>query len=126
MAMRRVRRGRSRRSSAALEPLAHPEYGVCRGFNHEWSVRDLDVELRQHGSLGLVLTVTQTCGTCGTNRTRYLDPASGVRLGSGMEYAEGYVRKGEGRMTADEQGMLRLDWVRTANPAITRRLRRIK
>src|SRR5438105_366121 len=104
----------------------HPEYGLCRGWNHQWPGGPSKADLTTHPTLGLVIEASQHCSQCGSERVRYLDPATGERLAGKMVYNEGYVRVGEGRMPTEEQDALRLDGLRYWTPNVVRRLKRTK
>ena len=77
---------------------------VCRDLHHAWMPHTAK---RVKGGFERELL----CRTCTTVKVQRLD-AQGYVEWSNYRYPEGYVRKGNGRITAAENAMLRLTHIR--------------
>ena len=81
----------------------HPKRAqlICRDVRHSWQPSDAWRE--GHGFVRRLV-----CNRCFATKTQTLD-SEGYVLSTSMSYREGYLRKGEGRTTADEKAQLRLE-----------------
>ncbi len=73
----------------------------CRELSHTW--RPFDVGRHRDG--GFERTIR--CTRCRAKKVQHLD-ASGMLLGSKMEYPKGYLHEGLGRIIGEGRGALRL------------------
>lgn len=78
------------------------EHLICRdtGIRHQWEPANA---YRDKGGFAEVME----CQRCGTTKTRWLT-ADGLPVKTSFEYAEGYVRKGQGRTTRAENAAIRM------------------
>lgn len=76
---------------------------MCRdtGIRHRWDPLNA---VRQ----GREFVETLVCGRCGTTKTRRLTSSGLIKGGTKFAYADGYVRKGEGRVTKAENAKIRM------------------
>lgn len=112
--------------SRKMQQTESPEFGLCRGFNHEFPPprSAADVRWAIHGDLGYIIEVDQHCINCGATRKRFLDPDTGIRVGGTYIYPKGYLRVGLGHITVYEQAEYRFGYLRGLVGA--RRLRRLR
>lgn len=80
-----------------------PEYVVCRDWGHSWAPQGsfLDGKHRQWESSAI-------CRSCTSVRTRRVSSVTGERLDSDIEYADGYLMAGAGRLNTEDRNMIRL------------------
>lgn len=79
------------------------EFLLCRdtGIRHHFD----PLTVRRDGR-GFIETLK--CGRCGAEKDRYLTKTGLVRKNK-MRYPEGYVRKGEGRVSKAENAAIRME-----------------
>ena len=97
-------RSRSRISRKYLD-TAPLEYLECRDMRHGSVAHDVEPVGRDYKQ-------TVRCPRCGTLRTRLVDGRTGI-AGPWKSYnhPEGYLRKGQGRMTREQRGQMRLVYI---------------
>lgn len=80
-------------------------YELCRDLGHPWRLIDSKYLRGQ----GYYLQHLQ-CPNCGSEKDRKIDLRGRLRHPKYL-YVEGYVRHGQGRMTAEQRAEMRLDLV---------------
>lgn len=79
------------------------EYLFCRIVRHSWRYGDVD----ENSTPGVYIQ-EMICPLCGTRKYQDIDAHNGRLLNTRMHYEKDYLLKGLGRMTADDNGLLRL------------------
>ena len=74
---------------------------TCRTYGHNWTPRTV---FHRPGAY----TITQVCGRCGNERYHDMDERGYVLSRWRMNYRDGYLLKGMGRIGADGRSQLRL------------------
>lgn len=81
---------------------ASPEHLMCRdtGIRHQW-------EPHNAAKNGTGFVEMLLCGRCGAEKERYITRTGSI-VKTKFSYPEGYVRQGGGRITKDENALIRL------------------
>lgn len=77
------------------------KYLQCRDLGHNW--RPYDVRRHRDGGFERV----HRCTSCRGRRYQHLT-SDGMILGSRLDYPDGYLHSGQGRITGNSRGALRL------------------
>lgn len=94
----------------------NPNHRMCRVFMHAWDYTTVKKEGKNFLQ-GLI------CIRCGTERWVKINSRTGELGGARYKYAEGYLFKGGGSLTAHERAELRLAEVAGHVPSRRRRRR---
>lgn len=79
----------------------------CRSFGHQWKPRTATMIT---GRLGILMNydVSQFCACCTAIRTALIDRDGWLIGGWKISYPEGYLIKGQGRLTRQDRADVRL------------------
>lgn len=75
----------------------------CRTLRHAWKKHDVEVLPRKAGYVQIL-----RCMRCGAERGYEINRRGVIVARLSMHYPEGYVRRGHGRMTAEDIADLRV------------------
>jgi hypothetical protein len=82
------------------------EWLECRTYGHTWKPQAATYTKDRKA-----IATTQLCPRCECERHALLDARTGWVISSRIDYPDGYLLKGVGRMTGDAKGALRLSLV---------------
>lgn len=81
------------------------QYLACRSLGHNWRYFDVD---ETHVDTERVLTQELHCNVCDSYKFQDVDAETGYIERTRYRYSEGYLVHGLGRLTADDNGFIRL------------------
>lgn len=77
----------------------------CRDYGHQWRMANAE----RHGRGSRVIrTRTMYCPSCKYNKYQTFD-SRGIMVEEKVDYPEGYLIKGLGRITGDTKGLIRIE-----------------
>lgn len=78
----------------------------CRTYGHPWKGQSASYTKDR-----TAIATTELCRSCESERHSLLDARTGWVMSSHIDYADGYLLKGLGRITGDAKGAVRLTMV---------------
>lgn len=92
----------TRREVAAFAKSLPDPYLECRRFGHPWKAYTVDKD-------GPRFVETTQCPRCESTRTQVLDRRGMIVGHANVNYSDGYLAHGIGRITGEAKGILRLE-----------------